>query len=140
RTREGAETPACYRDAAEFEQDLLLVWNSLMAHRGERLARTYIGSLLRMVRKFGFHLHTLDIRQHARVHAQVLKELGSTPRPNAESAATVELLETFRSEEHTSELQSHHDLVCRLLLEKKKNAKRAQKTLTKIKNKTNREK
>src|SRR6266540_6164137 len=25
-----------------------------------------------------------------------------------------------RSEEHTSELQSHHDIVCRLLLEKKK--------------------
>src|SRR5437773_8885175 len=31
------------------------------------------------------------------------------------------LLDTgIRSEEHTSELQSHHDLVCRLLLEKKK--------------------
>src|SRR5437773_7569380 len=29
----------------------------------------------------------------------------------------------FRSEEHTSELQSHHDLVCRLLLEKKKKKK-----------------
>src|SRR5437667_6745283 len=28
--------------------------------------------------------------------------------------------ENCRSEEHTSELQSHHDLVCRLLLEKKK--------------------
>src|SRR5260221_3490344 len=28
---------------------------------------------------------------------------------------------TPRSEEHTSELQSHSDLVCRLLLEKKKN-------------------
>src|SRR5207249_12313261 len=28
----------------------------------------------------------------------------------------------FRSEEHTSELQSRFDLVCRLLLEKKKNA------------------
>src|SRR5260221_8370368 len=27
-----------------------------------------------------------------------------------------------RSEEHTSELQSHSDLVCRLLLEKKKNS------------------
>src|SRR5438034_6334280 len=27
---------------------------------------------------------------------------------------------TVRSEEHTSELQSHSDLVCRLLLEKKK--------------------
>src|SRR5436190_23450246 len=30
----------------------------------------------------------------------------------------------MRSEEHTSELQSHSDLVCRLLLEKKKKNKR----------------
>src|SRR5947207_11140837 len=30
-----------------------------------------------------------------------------------------------RSEEHTSELQSHSDLVCRLLLEKKKNSHHA---------------
>src|SRR5579875_4175693 len=29
-------------------------------------------------------------------------------------------LDDLRSEEHTSELQSHSDLVCRLLLEKKK--------------------
>src|SRR5438132_5055916 len=35
---------------------------------------------------------------------------GSPPRRTA----------TARSEEHTSELQSHSDLVCRLLLEKKK--------------------
>src|SRR5437773_7683882 len=34
------------------------------------------------------------------------------------SAATTDSM--GRSEEHTSELQSHHDLVCRLLLEKKK--------------------
>src|SRR5437588_5312767 len=31
---------------------------------------------------------------------------------------------TNRSEEHTSELQSHSDLVCRLLLEKKKKNKK----------------
>src|SRR5882672_11970076 len=31
--------------------------------------------------------------------------------------------QTIRSEEHTSELQSHSELVCRLLLEKKKNKK-----------------
>src|SRR5438034_6004456 len=31
---------------------------------------------------------------------------------------------TARSEEHTSELQSHSDLVCRLLLEKKKKKKK----------------
>src|SRR5438034_7873342 len=30
------------------------------------------------------------------------------------------LSDRYRSEEHTSELQSHSDLVCRLLLEKKK--------------------
>src|SRR5437773_3963576 len=35
-------------------------------------------------------------------------------------AAGDELDGRVRSEEHTSELQSHHDLVCRLLLEKKK--------------------
>src|SRR5260221_9477108 len=34
-----------------------------------------------------------------------------------------------RSEEHTSELQSHSDLVCRLLLEKKKK-KRSTRTIT----------
>src|SRR5438874_4233538 len=33
-------------------------------------------------------------------------------------------LHAFRSEEHTSELQSRRDLVCRLLLEKKKKKKK----------------
>src|SRR5260221_10893169 len=35
-----------------------------------------------------------------------------------------------RSEEHTSELQSHSDLVCRLLLEKKKRGPRRRLTRT----------
>src|SRR5437773_5905842 len=35
-----------------------------------------------------------------------------------------------RSEEHTSELQSHHDLVCRLLLEKKKIPPNSKQILT----------
>src|SRR5438034_5636002 len=36
-------------------------------------------------------------------------------------------MEKLRSEEHTSELQSHSDLVCRLLLEKKKKKKKNDK-------------
>src|SRR5438132_14108513 len=36
-------------------------------------------------------------------------------------------VQRLRSEEHTSELQSHSDLVCRLLLEKKKKKKKTQK-------------
>src|SRR5438034_3128069 len=35
-----------------------------------------------------------------------------------------------RSEEHTSELQSHSDLVCRLLLEKKKKKKKIMENMT----------
>src|SRR5947207_11042950 len=43
------------------------------------------------------------------------------PRYDAIAFTLVEMLAAFgRSEEHTSELQSHSDLVCRLLLEKKK--------------------
>src|SRR2546421_9004283 len=38
--------------------------------------------------------------------------------------------ETSRSEEHTSELQSRSDLVCRLLLEKKKKNKMKEETST----------
>src|SRR5260221_7671758 len=38
----------------------------------------------------------------------------------ASGEAEIRVLVVHRSEEHTSELQSHSDLVCRLLLEKKK--------------------
>src|SRR2546421_5837699 len=40
----------------------------------------------------------------------------------------------LRSEEHTSELQSRSDLVCRLLLEKKKNTQTASKPRNREKN------
>src|SRR5437588_8057381 len=49
-----------------------------------------------------------DVRSRARC------ELGRVVHRGAAGAARC------RSEEHTSELQSHSDLVCRLLLEKKK--------------------
>src|SRR5438034_7017002 len=40
--------------------------------------------------------------------------------PTVQDLAAASLDDVLRSEEHTSELQSHSDLVCRLLLEKKK--------------------
>src|SRR5260221_10585067 len=43
-----------------------------------------------------------------------------------------------RSEEHTSELQSHSDLVCRLLLEKKKKKKKKKIETIKISKRTKR--
>src|SRR5690606_41777123 len=48
-----------------------------------------------------------------------LSDLGSRRRPSRVGKASSTALE--RSEEHTSELQSRENLVCRLLLEKKKN-------------------
>src|SRR5438874_5657133 len=56
----------------------------------------------------GFDVQTLSAQQADRVfHGQCLR-------------ADPGGLRRFRSEEHTSELQSRRDLVCRLLLEKKK--------------------
>src|SRR5438477_7993536 len=49
------------------------------------------------------------------VHVAVVVEV-----PEGGPTAAVRLSYSQRSEEHTSELQSHVNLVCRLLLEKKK--------------------
>src|SRR5260370_39880554 len=44
----------------------------------------------------------------------------TAPSKNSTAATIPTTASEFRSEEHTSELQSHLNLVCRLLLEKKK--------------------
>src|SRR5438034_7702883 len=53
-----------------------------------------------------------------------LATLGKFHEPfPSEPCDPAQVLNQLRSEEHTSELQSHSDLVCRLLLEKKKKNK-----------------
>src|SRR5438034_3054067 len=69
----------------------------------------------------------VPMRETCPVKAMAIKAPETAPikrvqRPLA-SATVID-----RSEEHTSELQSHSDLVCRLLLEKKKNDKHKQHT------------
>lgn len=96
-TRKDSGSEAAYRNAEQFESDLLLVHKSLEANHGERLDQTYLRSLLRKVRTFGFHLHTLDIRQHARVHAQVIEELGPALSKKPSSEQNQEVLDTFRT-------------------------------------------
>jgi phosphoenolpyruvate carboxylase len=71
-----------YASASEFEADLLLMRKSLCANGAERLARGILDPLLLKVRTFGFHLYTLDIRQHANVHAATMEELAEKSDPN----------------------------------------------------------
>ncbi len=92
-----------YCSARDFAEDLGIVRRSLAANRGIRLAETLIDPLLLMVRTFGLHLHTLDIRQHARIHRKALEESSAwcaqngAMAPEALSPETRDVLETFRA-------------------------------------------
>ncbi len=89
-----------YCSAQDFVDDLETLRASLAANDGIRIARTLIDPLILQVRTFGLHLHTLDIRQHARVHAAALQEaINDTIAPSLAgglSAQTASVLETFR--------------------------------------------
>jgi phosphoenolpyruvate carboxylase len=95
-----AQVLPAYCSVEEFIDDLETLRASLDAHGGRRIARTLIDPLILQVRTFGLHLHTLDIRQHARVHAAALKEAiadtMATELPGRLSAETASVLETFR--------------------------------------------
>jgi phosphoenolpyruvate carboxylase len=95
-----AQVLPAYCSVEEFIGDLETLRASLIENRGVRIARTLIDPLILQVRTFGLHLHTLDIRQHARVLAAALKEAiadSIAPSlPGSLSAETASVLETFR--------------------------------------------
>jgi len=95
-----AQVLPAYCSVDEFLSDLQSLRDSLVANRGVRIARTLVDPLILQVRTFGLHLHTLDVRQHARVHATALQEAiadtASTSLPPALSQETSSVLETFR--------------------------------------------
>ncbi|HEY8476313.1 MAG TPA: phosphoenolpyruvate carboxylase [Chloroflexota bacterium] len=71
----GDELPGAYRSPNELLADLDLVRRSLLANRGERLARSRLQDLIWRVETFGFHLAKLDIRQESSVHGRAVHEL-----------------------------------------------------------------
>jgi phosphoenolpyruvate carboxylase len=95
-----AQVLPAYCSAGEFIDDVETLRASLAAHGGRRIARTLIDPVLLQIRTFGLHLHTLDIRQHARVHAAALKEaIADTIAPTLPGglgAETASVLDTFR--------------------------------------------
>jgi len=63
-----------YEKASQFEADICMIESSLIANKGEHAGLFAVRRLLRRIRTFGFHLVTLDVRQDALVHRQVVGE------------------------------------------------------------------
>ncbi len=96
--------PRAYKSADEFEQDLQVIRESLNVHGGESLGELLIAPLIRKVNTFGFHLHVLDIRQHANIHSQAVSDLAACVNlqtgalaPQSLPSPTLAVLETFRA-------------------------------------------
>src|SRR5467141_4933006 len=94
---------------------------------------------------FFFVFFFLMIRRPPRSTLFPYTTLFRSPRPRAcpawRAPRSISPYCAWRSEEHTSELQSHLNIVCRLLLEKKKkNKKKKYKKKKKKKKKKNKKK
>jgi phosphoenolpyruvate carboxylase len=77
-----------YEKAQQFRDDIRLVAASLQTNKGTNAGLYYVRRLLRRIDTFGFHLVTLDVRQHASVLHQVIARGYDDPkwleRPSAE--------------------------------------------------------
>jgi phosphoenolpyruvate carboxylase len=74
-----------YRDAGAFLDDVRLVQASLASAGAPRLAYGELQHLAWQAETFGFHLASLEVRQHAAVHAQALA--GLAPGAAGDAAA-----------------------------------------------------
>ncbi|HEX7186997.1 MAG TPA: phosphoenolpyruvate carboxylase [Actinomycetes bacterium] len=64
-----------YLGTTDLLADLVLMRDSLAAHKGELAARGRVDRAIRTVATFGLHLATLDVREHADAHHHALAQL-----------------------------------------------------------------
>jgi phosphoenolpyruvate carboxylase len=89
----------CYAAASELMDDLQTLHNALIAVDARRIADEAVAPVMRVVRTFGFHLASLDVRQNSRFHdvavGQLLEAAGLAPTNFAEweERARLDLLE-----------------------------------------------
>jgi phosphoenolpyruvate carboxylase len=83
--------PNGYENPNQFRRDIQVIADSLLANRGRHAGYFSVQRLLRRIATFGFHLATVDVRQHSDVHHQVLARglddpswLGRTPAERRE--------------------------------------------------------
>jgi phosphoenolpyruvate carboxylase len=64
-----------YANTAELLADLVLMRDSLLAHRGELIATGLLERTIRTVAAFGITHATMDVREHSDAHHNVLKQI-----------------------------------------------------------------
>ncbi|MFD2673404.1 phosphoenolpyruvate carboxylase [Marinicrinis sediminis] len=74
-SRSASETVNYYVTPEELMEDLKLIDRSLRHHFADYAADEYIKKFVRQVELFGFHLATLDVRQHSKEHELALTEI-----------------------------------------------------------------
>ena len=83
--------PNGYANVQQFRSDVQLIADSLRTNKGVNAGLFYVKRLLRRIDTFGFHVATLDVRQHTSVHHTVLARGFDDPnwmtRPAAERRA-----------------------------------------------------
>lgn len=112
------EDEKAYPHASDFLADLKLIQSSLMENRGKMLAQGRLAELIRRVQIFGFHMATLDMRQHAEVHRDALAEIFARYNLCANYKA---LSEDEKIQRLTQEIESPRPLVARLNFSKSTN-------------------
>ncbi len=97
-----ATTKGAYDTAGDLVSDLRRMQASLVRHGAERIAAGDLQDLIWQVETFGFHLASLEMRQHADVHASALERLrsgGAVDEPlGAPGVSLAEVLDTLRAQ------------------------------------------
>ncbi|MCP1312640.1 phosphoenolpyruvate carboxylase [Paenibacillus tyrfis] len=64
-----------YNNPQQFKEDLLIIERSLRNHYADFIADAYVQKMIRQVELFGFHLASLDVRQHSKEHEAAMTEI-----------------------------------------------------------------
>jgi phosphoenolpyruvate carboxylase len=73
-----------YLGGGELLGDLMVVRESLLAHKGEFIARGQLDLAVHTLAAFGLHLATMDVREHAQAHHRAMAQLFDRLQEHAE--------------------------------------------------------
>jgi phosphoenolpyruvate carboxylase len=97
-----------YLGVAQLCDDLVLMRESLLNHRGELIAHHQLDQVIRTIAAFGLQLATLDVREHADAHHHVIAQLVN--RLDEESWRYEDMTREHRTAVLAKELRSRRPL------------------------------